>query len=483
MTHIDQTLKELFVALHTSGLWEDEKVLSDAVLRAPAEDILAAYERERTLPSFDLRAFFETHFRTATSLSEERAFVSDPKRGPLEHIQALWPFLHRATDLDEASTKVPLPHSYVVPGGRFQEVYYWDSYFTQLGLLLHGKEAWVRDLLDNFAYLIQTFGHVPNGNRTYYLSRSQPPFFALMVDSLAQLQDSEEARLAVYQRYLEPLRAEHRFWTRPERTHRELQTYWDRQRTPRIEMLRTDLELARHEASNPDFFLHLRAACESGWDFSSRWLENPDDLGSIKTAEILPVDLNSLLYFHENLLFQITGLEDYRVAANRRKEQLGTLFFDAQSGYRDLWKKSLTPTPVLSAATLYPLFVGAASAEQAAVVAGTVERELLQQGGLATTALRTGQQWDAPNGWAPLNYIAVEGLHRYGFTELAREVAQRWIHTCDVVYRRDGKFVEKYNVYAPDELSGGGEYALQDGFGWSNGVYVALDHFLTLNGK
>lgn len=483
MEHIDQTLKSLFVALHTSGLWEDEKVLSDAILRRPAAEILAAYEREKDKGNFDLRLFFRSHFHTAASQSNEETFVADPKRTPLEHIEALWPYLHRPADTDEASTKVPLPFSYVVPGGRFQEVYYWDSYFTQLGLLIHDKELWVRDLLDNFDYLIKTFGHVPNGNRTYYLSRSQPPFFALMVDALARHQERKEDRLAVYQRYLDALRAEHRFWTSPERSQDGLQTYWDRQRTPRIEMLRTDLELAEHEAQNPQFFLHLRAACESGWDFSSRWMEDPSDLGTIKTADMFPVDLNSLLYFLEDLLFRITGEADYQSAVAQRKLRLQQDFFRADSGFHDLWKNTLQPTNVLSAATLYPLFVGAATAEQAAVVANTVEQKLLQQGGLATTTLTTGQQWDAPNGWAPLNYIAVEALHRYGHTALALTIAQRWLQTCDTVYRRGAKFVEKYNVYAPHELSGGGEYALQDGFGWSNGVYVALEQFVRLNSK
>ncbi len=101
-------------------------------------------------------------------------------------------------------------------------------------------------------------------------------------------------------------------------------------------------------------------------------------------------------------------------------------------------------------------------------------RDLLAANGLLTTRQATGQQWDSPNGWAPLNWIAVQGLRRYGFDDLAEDLRRRWLATCDAVFHASGKFVEKYNVLDPLAASGGGEYALQDGFGWSNGVYLDL---------
>src|SRR5439155_1757367 len=135
-------------------------------------------------------------------------FRSDTSQSMEEHIRALWPVLTRPPDTADAhSSLIPLPNPYIVPGGRFREVYYWDSYFTMLGLIESGRTDLVKSMLDNFAYLIRTVGHIPNGNRTYYLSRSQPPFFAAMVGLYARATDTTHAL-----QYLDALEAEHAFW-------------------------------------------------------------------------------------------------------------------------------------------------------------------------------------------------------------------------------------------------------------------------------
>src|SRR2546430_841529 len=197
-------------------------------------------------------------------------------------IRALGPCLPRRPDTADArSSLIPLPQPYVVPGGRFREVYYWDSYFTMLGLVASGRTDLVKSMLDNFAYLIATLGHIPNGNRTYYLSRSQPPFFGAMVGLYAAATDTAQAL-----RYLEALEAEHAFWMdgverlAPGTAYRRvaqlpdgsvLNRYWD-DRTPpepRPEAYRPDYELGqtlpatRREA----FYRNVRATAESGWDF------------------------------------------------------------------------------------------------------------------------------------------------------------------------------------------------------------------------
>jgi len=317
MHRIDRDLKELFVALHTSGIWEDEKAISDAVLKVSPEEILAAYDAEKDASDFDLEQFFHAHFDFAEDAAV--GFKGDSLRSPEAHIEALWPYLHKNADVPERSSKIPLPHSYVVPGGRFQEVYYWDSYFTQIGLIVSGKMEWVADLVANFDYLIQTLGHVPNGNRTYYESRSQPPFFALMVDGLAQASDDPEA---VYAKHLDALKKEYLFWSAPERTRDGLTRYYDEENGPRVEMFGTDLEWLSHAEQRPEFFRHLRAACESGWDFSSRWFDQGKGLESIETLDLCPVDLNCLLFFMEALLGRITGDRDYAEAAQRRKSAI-----------------------------------------------------------------------------------------------------------------------------------------------------------------
>jgi alpha,alpha-trehalase len=470
MEAIDRSLKNLFVDLQLSGLWTDEKAISDALLKFPAREILANYEAEKELPEFNLKSFFFEHFEFP--VNKASGFESDLKKSPEAHIEALWPFLHKPAEAQERSTKIALPKSYVVPGGRFQEVYYWDSYFTQLGLLLSNKHEWVEDILDNFAYLIRMFGHIPNGNRSYFITRSQPPFFALMVDSYAKATDDPER---VYKKYLTSLIQEYEFWLQPVRTRINLTRYYDSVNTPRVEMYKTDLEWTKHTESHPDFYRNLRAACESGWDFSSRWLKDSQDLGSIRTLDLLPVDLNSLLFFHEKLLAKIIGSKQFEKAAEARKKSLQTLFFCPLSGFHDYnFVESRRMTEHTTAAMLFPLFVGAANKIQAEVVAKTVFNELLQAGGLTTTTCHSVQQWDAPNGWAPLQWIAIKGLRKYGYDELALEIGKRWIASCDHVYHTQGKFVEKYNVYDPTSMSSGGEYELQDGFGWSNGVYLAI---------
>lgn len=150
-------------------------------------------------------------------------------------------------------------------------------------------------------------------------------------------------------------------------------------------------------------------------------------------------------------------------------------FFDTKRGYFfDLSIDDGAIIPITTAAGFFPLWRSAATQDQAEAAADWAERHLLAPGGLLTTDIPSGQQWDAPNGWAPLTWVAVQGLRRYGLDDLAETLRCRWLATCDTVFRSSGKFVEKYNVLDPLAPSGGGEYAVQDGFGWSNGVYLDL---------
>ena len=319
----------------------------------------------------------------------------------------------------------------MVPGGRFREMYYWDSYFTMLGLAESGRRDLVTDMVRDFAYLIDTYGHVPNGARTYYLSRSQPPFFFAMVGLT-----SPGDPAAAFAHYLPQLRREYAFWMegeqglRPHTSHRHvvampdgsvLNRFWDDRDTPRDESYREDTELARTSGRPaPQLFRDIRAAAESGWDFGSRWFADGHTRATMDTTEIVPVDLNSLLFGLENAIHAgcarsgdtACALEFERRAAARRRS-VDRYLWDAPKGaYLDYrWTKS-TRMPAVSAATLYPLFVSLASKPEAAAVANIAARELLKAGGIVTTTLETGQQWDSPNGWAPLQWIAVSGIAR-----------------------------------------------------------------------
>jgi alpha,alpha-trehalase len=484
--------KDLFIAVQTAQIYPDGKAFPDAIPDAPPNDILKQYHAERPDSPAALQHFVEAHF----ALPAEVAGAPSPpdKVSIVAHIDRLWdPLTRTSTTAPPYSSLLALPQPYVVPGGRFREMYYWDSYFTMLGLATSGRRDLVTGMVRDFAYLIDTYGHVPNGARTYYLSRSQPPFFFAMV-SLVSLQDQAGA----FASFLPQLRREYAFWMegerelRPGTSHRRvvampdasvLNRFWDDRDTPRDESYREDTELARSSGRPaPQLFRDIRAAAESGWDFGSRWFADGHTRATMDATEMVPVDLNSLLFGLENAIR--AGCErsgdkacarefEHRAAA--RRSAVDRYLWDAPAGtYLDYRWTTKTRMPRVSAASLYPLFVSLASKTQAAAVAKVTTRELLKAGGIVTTTLDTGQQWDSPNGWAPLQWIAISGLRDYGQAPLAETIACRWMANVNDVYRQSGKLVEKYNVVTPGRSGGGGEYPLQDGFGWTNGVMRKL---------
>ncbi|WP_114953077.1 alpha,alpha-trehalase TreF [Sphingosinicella terrae] len=481
-------LGELFSDVALSGQFEDGKDWADARPLGDAQDIVRAYRLERPTGAA-LRSFVDRHFE----LPRTGAGAAPPPGLPLcRHINGLWPLLTReAAAPPPRSSLLPLPRRFVVPGGRFREVYYWDSYFTMLGFG-HAEADLRRAMVDNFAYLIRTYGHVPNGNRTYYLSRSQPPFFFKMVEQLAP-DDPPRA----FAEYLGALRREHEFWMdgadglRPGEARLRvvalpngaiLNRYYDARDVPRDESYAADVgTAARAYRPAAEVYRDLRAAAESGWDFSSRWLADRRELATIRTTSIVPPDLNALLHGLEQAIAAGCGRAGDAACAQafaakaeaRRAAMTGYLWNEANGLFDDLdWRRGALVGNI-SAASLYPLFTGVATPRQAARTARTIRERLLVQGGLATTDQTTSEQWDAPNGWAPLQWIAVEGLGAYGETALAEEIARRWLATVGRTYRESGRLLEKYDV-AERRPGGGGEYPLQDGFGWTNGVTVAL---------
>jgi alpha,alpha-trehalase len=261
-----------------------------------------------------------------------------------------------------------------------------------------------------------------------------------------------------------------------------LNRYWDDLDIPRDEAYLEDIETAK-QSGRPaaEVYRELRAAAESGWDFSSRWLDDGKTLATIRTTDFLPVDLNSLLYQLELTIAQACEIarraectRRMNAAAKVRGESMLRLMWDEKLGaFVDYDRRHARRSDRLTAATTYPLFVELATAVQAARVADTLEQSLLSPHGLATTTVDTGQQWDSPNGWAPLQWIGVEGLRRYGETALASTIAAGWVAENARVFCRSGKLVEKYNVRDAGE-GAGGEYPVQDGFGWTNAVLIKL---------
>ncbi len=486
----------LFEAIQTQRAYPDGKTFVDALPTAPPAEIVAAYEHLRTQPGFDLKAFAGQYFVPPAAAGGN--YHSDVKAGIRAHLDTLWTVLSRPAQgsAQPYSSLLPLPRPYVVPGGRFREMYYWDSYFTMLGLREAGRTALVRDMVADFASLIDRYGHIPNGTRTYYLTRSQPPFFALMVQLLA---DSEGPGSRALTQFRPQLLKEYAYWTadgaRPAPGTAErlavrmpggelLSRYWDDSDQPREESYREDVEAAKTSPQPPaEFYRNVRAAASSGWDFSSRWFVPGQGLGSIRTTRLVPVDLNCLLLTLEQTLAQAarqaadsTEASRYRRLASQRAAAIRRYCWDAQAGfYSDYDLDARRPTPARSLAAVFPLAFGVATPAQAAQVAQHLRQEFLRPGGLLTTPVPSGQQWDAPNAWAPLEYLAILGLNRYNQNALADTVAHRWQRVNVRGFQQTGKLLEKYNVEATGTAAGGGgEYPLQDGFGWTNGVLLTL---------
>ncbi|MEM1215347.1 MAG: alpha,alpha-trehalase TreF [Bacteroidota bacterium] len=479
---------ELFVAVQSQHVFPDGKTFVDCEPKMAAEVILAAYAQAKEKSDFDLKAFVLKWFDLPPSFSS--GFEADARRSMSAHISALWPVLTRQPDQATDGSLLPLPYPYIVPGGRFGEIYYWDSYFTMLGLVVDGEWEMIENMVRNFAHLIDTVGFIPNGNRTYFLTRSQPPFFACMVELLAEHR-GEELLLEFYPQ----LQREYAFWmngTEQVRATNEpyqhvvqladgqlLNRYYDYGDYPREESYREDLETAA-EDERPDAVIYreLRAGCESGWDFTARWLADGKTLATIHTTDIIPVDLNALLYQLEQTLAaaaQLAGDQTqsqvYTQAARARKAALQAYCWDNEEHfYRDYDFRQQAFTPVKSMAGVYPLFFKMADFQQAERVARVLKRDFLGEGGFRSTLVATGQQWDAPNGWAPLQWMAYRGLLNYNHHELAHEARRRWLANCQRTYDQHTKMVEKYRTDDLDSAAGGGEYPLQDGFGWSNGV-------------
>ena len=483
---------DLYADVELEHIFPDSKDFADATAKSPPPEILALYHAQKPNSPEGLKRFVVTHFDLAAQAATPAA-VSE--QVPIRrHIDALWTLLTRDESIVAPySSLLPLPRPYVVPGGRFSELYYWDSYFTMLGLAESGRRDLLEDMVKNFADLMDTYGHAPNGTRTYYLSRSQPPFFFAMA-ALTSPHDPP----AAFAQYLAQLRREHAFWMDGEQglmpgTSRRrvvalpdgslLNRFWDDSDSPRDEAYREDTELARvSRRPAPQLFRDIRAAAESGWDFGSRWFADGRTRATMDTTEIVPVDLNSLLFGLENAIRsgcarvgdEACALEFQRRAAARRGAIDRYLWDKPLGAYLDYRWTRKARVPRLSAATLYPLFVSAASKAQAASVAKITARTLLESGGIVTTPRATGQQWDSPNGWAPLQWIAISGFRDYGQAPLAATIACRWMAVVNAVYRQSGKLVEKYDVVDTGRSGGGGEYPLQDGFGWTNGVMRKL---------
>ncbi len=491
----DEALGDLFADVQEKRVYTDGKTFVDLIPRKRSQQIKKEYLLAKQDPQFDLRDFVSRHFYEFEHAPA--TYRSDPNKTIHEHITELWQVLERRNRKDRGSL-IALPYKYIVPGGRFSEQFYWDSYFIMLGLAADNRWGMIENMMKNYAYMIRKFGFIPTANRTYFLSRSQPPFFSHMIQLLAR----HNGRRRTYMEYLPYLLSEYRFWIKGRKrlggyadarafarvvempNGVVLNRYFDNKTTPRPESRREDIKTAEQSGVHDQerLYLDLRAGAESGWDFSSRWFSKPHDITSIHTTDIVPIDLNCLLYHHETtiaetyrLMYQPLLARKFQKLAERRAATINKYMWnEKEQFYMDYDFRTGKSTACVSLAAAYPLYAKIASAKQAQAVAKRLERDFLKDGGLLTTLVDNGQQWDAPNGWAPLHWVVIQGLREYGYHALADKIKAAWMRSCIDVFEAEHKLIEKYNVTSDKRLGGGGEYALQDGFGWTNGVLLAL---------
>jgi alpha,alpha-trehalase len=399
-----------------------------------------------------------------------------------------------------------LPRPYVVPGGRFNEMYGWDSYFIQVGLLLDGEVDRARDLAMNFVYEVENYGTILNANRTYYLTRSQPPFLTRMVLGVFR-KTGDKAWL---RSTLPAIEAYYRFWTTEPHLVPELglSRYYDRGEGPAPEALsderdergRTHYDRAReyyksHEVTDYDVALYYdrardrltdlfykgdRSQRESGFDPSNRF--GPLNADIIHYA---PVCLNSLLVQMEDdgvevarTLGDAKAEAQWEFRAARRRAAVNRHCWDPEAGlYFDYSFRALRRRRYVFATTFYPLWAGIASKAQAARVVSNLPL-LEAPGGLLTSAQETGNQWDAPFGWGPLQMIAVSGLRRYGYHDHADRLAKKFVSLVAKELEEHGAIVEKYDlVRRESDVSAGirfGYSSNEVGFGWTNAAVLDL---------
>lgn len=424
----------------------------------------------------------------------------------------------------EAHGLLFLPHPYVVPGGRFNEMYGWDSHFINLGLLSAGRVDQARQMVENHLYQVEHYGRVLNANRTYYLTRSQPPFLASMVADVYRYQPAP----AWAGKALPALNETYRFWTSdmhltPETglsryhdlgtgpaveveasekdeaglTHydrilEELRALRDLPEERAQEILGYPLELfydSHEDVLTEAFYLGDRSMRESGYDPSDRFGRFNADVVSYN-----PVDLNSLLYLYEREMGWLSDqlgarmeAQDWRRRADERATAMSRFLWDEEAGlFFDYNVRTGRRRDYPFATTFFPLWTGWATPRQAERVHAHLA-SFLRPGGLLTSHFVSGNQWDAPFGWAPLQLAAVEGLDRYGYRESARAVASGFVGMVEAEYRRTGTIVEKYDVEkASGEVSEGiafGYSSNEIGFGWTNAVYLRLKEFLEASGE
>ncbi|XP_078055341.1 trehalase isoform X2 [Mustelus asterias] len=506
---------KLLHQVQMAKLFNDDKHFVDMKLKVNPGVVLEAFQNltetsSKPVTKEQLKLFVQTYFDSPGQEFEKWTpgdwgdhprilqKISDQKlRLWATELHALWKSLGRKIKLDvqshpELYSQIYVPNPLVVPGGRFREFYYWDSYWIIKGLLLSEMNKTAKGMIENFLYLVQRFGFIPNGGRVYYERRSQPPFLQLMMDSYINFTNDR----AFLRQNIDLLDEEYDFWMKNRTVSLIVGDKTHLLNRPESYSKDTDLAQTVTEAAREDLWLELKTGAESGWDFSSRWFidssgENNGTLKDTHTKYILPVDLNSVLCRNERILALFhkqlgnsRKAQYYEKALKRRIAAVRDVFWDkTQGSWFDYNLISNRSNTAFYASNLAPLWAECFTEQEPGQTAEMViryledHRLLWYSNGIPTSLVASGEQWDYPNAWPPLQQIIIEGLAKSNSEagrKIALQQAQKWIQANWVLYQKHQAMFEKYDVSGDGKPGGGGEYEVQVGFGWTNGVVLEL---------
>ncbi|XP_011308435.1 trehalase-like [Fopius arisanus] len=405
----------------------------------------------------------------------------------------------------ERHSLIPVNNGFIVPGGRFREFYYWDTYWVVEGLLLSGMEKTAKGMLENLLSMVEAYGFVPNGGRIYYLMRSQPPLLIPMVKKYVDSTNDTtfiSKNLPLLEREFKYFHNEKSVSVIKGRKIYRMAHYVVTSEGPRPESYWEDYEEAQKHVKHVDeerFYAEIKAGAESGWDFSARWFISEGsafgNLSDISTRNIVPVDLNAFLQRNARILADFHRMEGnsprvkfYEDIARTYQRGIDHVLWNEDEGiWLDYDMKNARPRDIFYPTNLTPLYTESFNRTHREIYAKRAVEYLRRQrigefmGGTPASLDETGQQWDAPNAWPPLQSIIVQGLRNtrvHSAMSVAKELATRWLRAMYIGFHKYGHMFEKYDAREPGKFGAGGEYTCQQGFGWTNGVvFEFIDNY------
>ncbi|GAV00221.1 Treh [Ramazzottius varieornatus] len=518
-------------AVHSFNIFEDSKQFVDKPLNNRSVDQVVKEFQElsqHTMTEDIIREFLSRNFLPAGSELHEHLppdWKTVEQGGlPVYHqirddglkkfsvaVHEKWHKLGRSFsssvfDYPEQHSLVAVPYPFIIPGGRFREIYYWDSLWVIQGLLVSGMDQTARSMIMNFIELIKRFGHIPNGSRVYYRKRSQPPILALAVEAYTKHPNvPAHDKQSLIELVLPFLEKEHDYWMRRHKVviakdgkKYLLNVYKGGQSQPRPESYWEDVTNAasfNNSHSKSLFYQNVAAAAESGWDFSSRWLDTATSaFTTIRTQEIVPVDLNAYLCAQETLLGHFNELIGNRNAAMKFREKAldrgdaieALLWNDSLKMWRDFDLRHDRQREHFYISHVTPLYtrcnsrktnVTATDFLRKLLASNDIQKVTAYPGGFPASLIAAAPccQWDFPNAWPPHQLMLIEGFAQNW--DVRAEVvpwAQKWMLAVLIGYQTSGYFYEKYDATVAGKYGGGGEYKVQEGFGWTNGGILRL---------